>query len=72
MSEIIIQQKMLAERNQLLKELEEKNLLINQIMNEMGEMVGGEQRDMVNQIEVNLGDVHNNVVLANDDLAKGI
>lgn len=32
---------MQAERNQLIKELEEKNNKINQIINEMGSLVGG-------------------------------
>lgn len=51
----------MAEKNQLLRELEEKNLKINRIMNEMGEMVGGEQRDMIDQIDVNMVNAHQNV-----------
>ena len=47
MNEVLMQEKISAERNQLLKELEEKNYKINKIMADMGEMVAGEQRDMM-------------------------
>ena len=50
LSDIKIEQKMMAERNMLIKELEEKNNKINEIINEMGGLVGGQQRDMIDQI----------------------
>jgi len=36
-----MEQEILAERGQLLRELEQKNLIINRIINEMAELVGG-------------------------------
>lgn len=59
---------MQAERNQLIKELEEKNNKINQIINEMGSLVGGQQKDMVDQIQANNMITYDNVVRANEQL----
>jgi t-SNARE complex subunit (syntaxin) len=41
-------------------------------MNEMGEMVGGEQRDMVNQIEDNLIEVRHNMQDTNEQMDQAI
>ena len=66
------EQHMLAERKALLKELEEKNNKINQIMKEMGQMVGGEQHDMVNAIDDNLRNVKHNMSDVNEEMAEAI
>ena len=41
-------------------------------MNEMGEMVGGEQRDMVNQIDDNLIAVKHNLQDTNEEMDQAI
>jgi t-SNARE complex subunit (syntaxin) len=61
-----MQIKIEKERNLLLRELEEKNNNINRIMNEMGNMVGGEQKDLIYDINDNMVDALNNVEKANE------
>lgn len=41
-------------------------------MQEMGEQVGGEQKDMVDQIEANMEAARDNVVGANEELASAL
>jgi t-SNARE complex subunit (syntaxin) len=41
-------------------------------MNDIGGMVGGEQRDMVNQIDDNLHEVKHNVATANEEMDEAI
>ncbi len=62
------QQQMMAEKTAMIKQLQAKNRQINDIIRDMGEMVGGEQRDMVNVIGQNLEDAHYNVGQANNQL----
>jgi t-SNARE complex subunit (syntaxin) len=59
---------MLAERTALLKQLEEKNNKINDVINHMASIVGGEQHDMVEAIGDNLQNVRANVSQANEEL----
>jgi t-SNARE complex subunit (syntaxin) len=70
--ELQLQARIMAEKNALLKELEEKNYNINRIMQEMGEQVGGEQKDMVDQIEANMSAARDNTVGANEELAAAL
>jgi hypothetical protein len=61
LSDIKVEQRMLAERTALLKQLEEKNNKINDVINHMASIVGGEQHDMVEAIGDNLQNVRANV-----------
>lgn len=63
--EVIIQQRINAEKAALLREIEEKNNMINQLYNEMGDLIGGEQRDMIDQIDRNNTGVRDNLNQAN-------
>lgn len=63
---------MLAERTALIKELQAKNNKINEIINEMGGLVGGEQADMINAMDDNMRDAKQNLIQANQQLDNEI
>lgn len=70
--QLLLEEKIAAERQAILKEIEEKNRIINMLYNDMAEMVGGEQREMVNQIDTNVTVARENAVQANKELDSAI
>ena len=72
LSDLKAEQKMLAERTALIKELQAKNNKINEIINEMGGLVGGEQADMINAMDDNMRDAKQNLIQANQQLDNAI
>jgi hypothetical protein len=70
--EVILQQRINAEKAALLREIEEKNNKINQLYNEMGDLVGGEQRDLVDQMDRNNITTRDNLFNANAELDEAI
>lgn len=67
-----MQQRINAEKAALLKEIEEKNNKINKLYNEMGEIVGGDQHDLINQLEANHALAHDNLDHANEEIDQAI
>jgi t-SNARE complex subunit (syntaxin) len=66
--EIFIQERINAEKAALLREIEEKNNKINLLYQGMGELVGGEQRDLIDRMDANMVAAKQNVEGANENL----
>lgn len=67
-----MERRIMAEKAALLREIEEKNNKINQLYNEMGEMVGGEQHDQIQQLDANNTTARDNLLHANEELDQAI